>query len=585
LRSMDKNRIAEILEEMGILLELKGDNPFKTRAYHKASAVISSTSDDITQLAEKSELTKLNGIGPGIADIITELVKTGTSRHYSSLKASFPVGILELLRVQGIGPKRIKLLYDKLDIKTVEELSKACRDHKLRSLDGFGKRIEENILKSISYRKSSSRFLYPQALQYAEEIVKRLKNIKGTGKCSYAGSLLRRRELIGDIDILASAADKKREAIISAFTSLDIVESIIATGDTKASVMLKNGMQCDLRVVSHSEYPFALNYFTGSKEHNVGMRRLARKKGLSLNEYGFSKIGKKGGVRTRKPDLKEEKDIYKFLGLCYIPPELREGTGELEYAQKKQIPDLVNYSDIRGTFHCHTTDSDGYDSLEQFVLTARNLGWSYLGISDHSQAAAHAGGLPVDKMRRQIQLIDRMNEKEDGFHIFKGTECEIFTDGSIDYNGGFLAEFDYVVASIHNNFNMTEKEATLRIVKALKNKYVTILGHPTGRLLAQREGYPVNIKTVIDAASDYGKAIEINSHPTRLDLDWRFVRYAKEKRVPIFINPDAHRAVELNFVRYGTGIARKGWLEARDVVNTRNLAQVTKFLNQMKRNK
>jgi DNA polymerase (family X) len=582
---MDKNRVAEILEEMGTLLELKGDNPFKIRAYHNAAQVISSLAVDLTALVKEKNLTSVKGIGPGLAEIITELVETGTARQYKELRSSFPSGILELLRVQGLGPKRIKILFEKLDIKSIPELKKACEGQKLRSIESFGAKIEENILKNLDYlERSSGKHLYSEAQTEANKILEDLRKVKEIKHSTFAGSLLRRKELIGDIDLLVSAPDNVRSKILNKFTTLDSVGSVISTGDTKSTVLLKSGIQCDLRVVKESEYPFALNYFTGSKEHNVELRSLARKKGWSLNEYRFSYIDGALSAKKREkiPVCKSEADIYNALGLHFIPPEIRENTGEIEYASKRSIPKLIDFEDLRGTFHCHTTESDGFNSLEQYIAEAKRLGWNYLGISDHSQAAAYAGGLPIDKIRAQMRKIDKLNEADPGFRIFKGTECEIFTDGSLDYSDKLLSELDFVVASVHSKFKMSEDEATKRIIKAIKNKYVSMLGHPTGRLLLEREAYPVNMKAVIDAAADYGKSIEINSHPSRLDLDWRFVRYAREKKIPIFINPDAHRVEGLSDVRYGIGIARKGWLGQDDVANTMGLKEITKYLRQLK---
>jgi DNA polymerase (family X) len=578
---MDKKRIAEILDEMGTLLELKGENPFRSRAFHNASQIISGVSEDLSTLVKSKSLTEIKGIGSGLAGIITDLVTKGVSKNYEELRAAIPPGVLELLHLQGLGPKKVKVLYEKMGIKSIAELKKACEQKLLRSVEGFGAKTEENILKSIEQReRSSDKHLYPQALESAEKIIRMLKNIHGIKHCNYAGSLRRCKELIGDIDILVSAADKNRSEILKKFTAYEEVESVLATGDTKASVMLKNGIQCDLRVVKDAEYPFALNYFTGSKEHNVEVRSLARKYGWSLNEYGFTHIEEIKSSRKGKhiPSCDNEEDIYKALGLHYIPPELREKTGEIEYAQKHVIPKLIELSDLRGTFHCHTTDSDGLSTLEQMVEAAKKLKWEYLGIADHSQAAAYAGGLSPEKVHAQMKQIDRMNEKDSNFRVFKGIECDILSDGSLDYSDKLLSEFDYVVASIHSKFKMTEDEATKRIIKALKNKYVTMLGHPTGRLLLEREGYPVNMNEIIDVAADYGKAIEINSHPMRLDLDWRYVKYAKEKGVRIFINPDAHHVDGLSDVQYGVGIARKGWLEAKDVVNTWPTRQVIHFL-------
>jgi len=578
---MDKEQIAEILDEMGTLLELKGENPFRSRAFHNASQIVSGITDDLSNLVASRSLTKIKGIGSALSDIITELFKTGVSKQHEELRLSIPAGVLELLHLQGLGPKKVKILYEKMRIKSIAELKKACEQKRLRSIDGFGAKTEENILKSIEQKeKISDKHLYPQALESAEKIKNMLKGIKGIKQCDYAGSLRRRKELIGDIDILASTADKNRTEIFKKFIAYEEVGSVLATGDTKASVILKNGIQCDLRLVTDSEYPFALNYFTGSKEHNVEIRSLARKKGWSLNEYGFTHINEnKSSQRLKKiPACNNEKDIYKALGLHYIPPELREKTGEVEFARKHTIPKLIELDDILGAFHCHTNESDGFSSLEQMVDAAKKLDWQYLGIADHSQAAAYAGGLSPERVRAQMKQIDQMNEKDPDFRIFKGTECDIFVDGSIDYPDDLLSKFDYVVASIHSKFKMTEDESTKRIIKALKNKYVTMLGHPTGRLLLEREGYPVNINKIINAAADYGKAIEINSHPMRLDLDWRYVKYAKERGVRIFINPDAHHIDSLNYVKYGIGIARKGWLEAKDVINTWSTQRVVNFL-------
>jgi len=578
---MDKKRVIEILDEIGTLLELTGENPFRSRAYHNGAQVVGGLTDDLEELVQKRTLTSIKGIGQGLADTITELMQTGKAQMHEELRAKVPSGVLEMLRIQGLGPRKIKTLYEKLNIKSIAELREACEKQRLRSLDGFGPKTEENILKNITHlERISDKHLYPEAFESAEKIIALLKQIKGVKQCNYAGSLRRCKEIIGDIDILISASDRARTDIMSAFTKQEDVESIVGTGDTKATVILKNGIQCDLRIVSDVEYPFALNYFTGSKEHNVEMRSLARKLGLSLNEYGFTRIEESKSTKTWKqvPSCNNEEEIYKTLGIHYIPPELRENTGEIEFAQKQAIPKLIELSDIRGTFHCHTTDSDGLNSLDQMTAAAQNLGWQYIGFADHSQAASYAGGMSPAKAREQMKRIDRLNEQNDKFHVFKGVECDILSDGSMDYNDKLLSEFDFVVASIHSKFKMTEDEATKRIIKALKNKYVTILGHPTGRLLLQREGYPVKMLEVINAAADYGKAIEINAHPMRLDLDWRFLKHAKEKGIPIFINPDAHNVNGLEDVKYGVGIARKGWLEPKNVVNSWSVHQVSNYL-------
>jgi DNA polymerase (family 10) len=579
---MDKNRVVDVLDEIGTLLELTGENPFRSRAYHNAAQVVGGLTEDISDLVRRGSLTEIKGIGQGLADTITELLQTGKSRMHEELRAKVPSGVLEMLRIQGLGPKKIKILFEKLKITSIPDLKSACEQQRLRSVDGFGAKTEENILKNIAHlERSSDKHLYPQAFESAEKMIAVLQKLKGVKQCEYAGSLRRRREIIGDIDILISAADKARKDIFAAFTSQEDVDSIVAAGETKTSVILKNGINCDLRIVKESEYPFALNYFTGSKEHNVEMRLLARKQGWSLNEYGFTKIKdiKSSYKKKNIPSCANEEGIYKALGLNYIPPELRENTGEIEFAQEHSIPRLIDYEDIKGTFHCHTTNSDGLNSLDQMIGAAKKLGWKYIGIADHSQAASYAGGMSPEKVRAQMKQIDHVNANDPSFRVFKGIECDIMANGSLDYNDKLLSEFDFVVASIHSKFKMTETEATKRIIKALKNKHVTILGHPTGRLLLEREGYPVNLIDIINAAKDYGKANEINSHPMRLDLDWRFLKYAKENGVHIFINPDAHVVDGLKDVRYGVGIARKGWLETKDIVNAWPLPQVIHYLN------
>ena len=578
---MDKKKIASILDEMGTLFELKGENPFKCRAFHNAARVVEALTADVTALVESGEIRSVKGIGEHLSMVIGELVRTGKSKEYEEVKSSLPEGLLQMLRIPGLGPKRIKILYEKLKIKSIEELKAACENHRLGKLDGFGEKTEENILKGIEQiAKSSDKHLYPVARDAADRILGVIKNLDEVKRCEVAGSLRRKKEIIGDIDIVVSASSKHRKRIFDAFVGHEDVQSVIGKGDTKASVVLKSAIHCDLRIVEDDEYPFALNYFTGSKEHNVEMRSRARDNGLSLNEYAFTAIdAAKGKKKAAVPRCKSEEEIYRALGLSYVPPELRESMGEIEAAQKGKLPELITESDIRGTFHCHTNYSDGANSLEEMAAAAKALGWQYLGIADHSKVAAYAGGLSESKVKQQQKAIDALNAKLGNFRIFKGTEVDILGDGSLDYPDKVLSTFDYVVIAIHSKFKMNEAEATKRMIKALKNKYVTCVGHPTGRLLLSREGYPINMIEVINAASDFGKAIEINSHPFRLDLDWRYVKYAKEKKVPIFINPDAHTTEGLNDVAYGVGIARKGWLEARDVVNAWDIKKVAGYLN------
>jgi len=582
---MEKKQVALILDEMGTLFELKGENPFKCRAFHNAARVIEALTGDLDELVATEGIRNVKGIGEHLAGVIKDLVGKGISKEYEDLKASLPSGLLQMVRIQGLGPKRIKVLYDKLKLKSIEELRKACEEHRLAKLEGFGEKTEENILNGIELlAKVSDKHLYPEARESADSVLAAIAKLKEVKRSEVAGSLRRKKEIIGDIDIVVSAEEKNRKRIVDVFVSHPNVQDIIARGDTKSSVLLKSGINCDLRIVQDSEYPFALNYFTGSKDHNVEMRSRARKYGLSLNEYGFTKIEGDAGKKVKSiPKCKDEAEIYEALDLRYIPPELRENMGEIEAAQKDRLPKLIEERDVRGTFHCHTTYSDGANTIEEMADAARALGWSYLGIADHSKAAAYAGGLSEAKARQQLKEIDKANDRLKNIRLFKGTEVDILPDGSLDYSDKMLAAFDYVVVAIHSKFKMTEVEATKRVIKALRNKYVTMLGHPTGRLLLSREGYPINMIEVIDAASDLGKGIEINAHPLRLDLDWRLLKYAKEKKVPIFINPDAHNTDGLKDVFYGVGIARKGWLESKDVVNTWSLKRVEKFLARTKR--
>jgi DNA polymerase (family 10) len=579
---MDAGSIAQKLEEIAVLMDVKGDNPFRVRAYRKAAETLKSTTEDIAASVKAGTLTKLEGVGPGIAETIKEIVRSGKSKVLSDLKKIFPDDIFDLLKIQGLGPAKVRILINQLNIKSVEELRKACEEHRIQGTEGFGKKTEENILQGIDLlKRSKERHLYPEALASALEVVSFIKQLKGVRQCEYAGSLRRKRETIGDIDILVCADEKNRTSILNSVIDHIKSQKILARGETKLSLILENGIQCDIRIVKGKEYPFALQYFTGSKEHNIEIRSRANSKGLTLNEYGFSEIDKKKkGVKI--PVCKDETSLYVSLGLEFIPPELREGNGEVAAAGKK-LPKLVEEKDLRGAFHCHTTSSDGLNTIEEMSAQAKKLGWEFIGFADHSQSAAYAGGLSIQEVLAQIGHIDELNAGDRNFRRYKGVECDILPDGSLDYPDSLLEKLDYVVVSIHGKFKMTEAEATKRIITALKNPFAAILGHPTGRLLLEREGYPVDLREVIHAAADLGKSIEINAHPARLDLDWRWVRYAKEKGVPICINPDAHNIHGLQNLTYGVGIARKGWLEAKDVVNTWKADAIESFFKNHKR--
>jgi DNA polymerase (family X) len=571
---MNKKDVSSILEEIGVLLELKGENPFKTRAYFNAARTVSGLTDDLIKLVESGDIKKVKGIGRALAEKITTLVTTGALPYYEELKAEFPPTIFDLMKIPGLGPKKIKKLYETLGIRSLGELEYACNENRLVDLEGFGVKSQENILRGIEARKKyAEKFHFPVAEEAARTIYDHITQASGIIRSDIAGSLRRRKETIGDIDILASVKPKDVQSIMKRFTTAAEVGRVIAEGKTKSSIVLKSGINVDLRVVSDREFPFALHYFTGSKEHNVRMRRIANERNLKLNEYGLFR-----GKKETRVECRDEPELFRKLGLAYIPPELREDTGEFEAAEKNTLPELVQETDLRGTFHCHTTYSDGANTVEEMAAAAIAKGWNYLGIADHSQAAQYARGLSKTDLKKQRREIDALNRRYDEFRIFHGVEADILQDGSVDYDDATLAELDFVVASVHSRFSMSEKDMTNRIIKAVRNKHVTILGHPTGRLLLSRDGYQVDVVRVIKAASDYGTSIEINAHPYRLDLDWRYVRFAKEKGVPIFINPDAHSTDGLDDVRFGVGIARKGWLEKADVVNTRSLPEIGRFL-------
>ena len=579
---MDKSKVCDILDEVGTLLELKGENPFKCRAFHNAARVLAGVTDDIKILVESGDIRKIKGIGESTAKIISDLVSTGRSPDHEILKKGFPHGIFDIMKLQGLGPKKVALLYRNKNISSIDDLENAAKTGSLEKLEGFGKKTEENILLSIEqFRKHASRFHINVAENAAQSVFTVLKSHQGVIRAEIAGSLRRRKETIGDIDIVVSAEKKDIRAIMTAFTTHSNVERVTGQGETKSSVILNAGINCDLRIVDDKEFPFTLNYFTGSKEHNVRIRSIARDYGWTLNEYGFSAIenNEKGSKPKKLVKCMSESDIYRAIGLDYVEPELREDLGEIDAAKSGKLPKLVAYEDVRGTFHCHTNYSDGQNTLSEMAAGAQKLGWEYLGIADHSKIASYANGLTEDRVKKQIKEIDSLNEKFKNFRLFKGTEVDILTNGDLDFQDKVLASFDYVVASIHSNFKMSEADMSKRVLKALKNKHVTMLGHLTGRLLLERVGYSLNQTEIINAAADHGKAIEINAHPMRLDLDWRMVKYAISKGVMIVINPDAHVVDGLTDVRYGIGIARKGWCETKDVLNTKSLKQVARYLN------
>lgn len=566
--------MTQVLEEIAILLELKNENPFKVRAYLNASRALQGCPEDLATLLRGGRLKEIKGIGEGIFQKIQELSEKGRLPYYEELKKSFPKGLLDLLDIQGLGPKRAQLLYQKLKIDSIEKLERACQDNKLLHLEGFGAKSQANLLQGIQHlKKSAGHFLISFAKKEAESLQEHLRKQEGILQISLAGSIRRHKEIIRDIDILVAA--KKTENIHAAFTQYPPVDRVLAHGDTKSSIILNSGIHCDLRTVRQEEFPFALHYFTGSKEHNVSIRSLAKDRGFKINEYGLFK----GARRIR---CLSEEAIFQQLGLHYIPPELREDCGEFEAARKGPLPKLLERQDIRGVFHVHSTYSDGTASLEEMIRTAQALGYEYVGISDHSQSAKYAHGLEPERLKKQRREIETLSKKF-RIRIFWGTECDILSDGRLDYPDPILQEFDFVIGSVHSHFQLPEKEQTERLLRAMDSKHLTFLGHPTGRLLLGREGYRADLTRVIDSAAEKGVSIELNANPHRLDLDWRMLPYAKKKEVSIGIHPDAHSTEGLKDTDYGVGIARKGWLEKKDVVNTLSVKKVEEFLKKRRR--
>ncbi len=583
---MDKNQIASILEDVAVLLALQeGSSQFEVRAYENAARAVNSLDGDIAQLAREGKLKGVPALGPTIIKRIEEMVNTGQLAYYDELRQATPAVKLDMLRIPGVGPKKINAIYDQLHVNNIAELEQACRDDKVAHLPGFGKKTQDKILQGIAFlSQHSGRFHYPVAEQEAGRIHAALATLPEIVRLEVAGSLRRRRETIKDIDMVASVADDAgddvRRKIMNFFTSQPSVQTITGKGDTKSSVVLSSGIAMDLRVVKDSQFPYTLHHFTGSKEHHIPLRRRALSMNMTINDYGVFK-GKEPHL-TLVP-CQNEADIYKVLAMAYIEPELREDMGEIEAAVQGTLPVLVQESDLRGVLHVHSTWSDGQNTIRELAEACIARGFMYLGITDHSKAAAYAGGLTEDSLRRQHEEIDRLNGEYVGrLRILKGTECDILKDGTLDYANDMLASLDFVVASIHGNFNLSPAEQTQRMLQAISNPYVSIIGHPTGRLLLSRAGYELDMEAIIDAAAAHKVCIEINANPSRLDLDWRLVHRARDKGVKIPIDPDAHTLDGLDDMRYGINIARKGWLSANDVLNTMETAALLKFFQEQR---
>ena len=564
--------VGNVLREAALLLELKGENPFKVRAYSNAARSIETMDEEIVGMTHEGRLRDVEGVGETLAQQITELVETGSLQLLEELKRTVPPGHLEMLKIPGLGPKKIKVLSDTLHIQTIGELEYACSENRLIELQGFGQKSQEKILKGIQQvKKYQGRYLYGDTLPLAESVLERIRSHPKVLRASIAGSLRRRMEIVGNVNLVVST--QRPQEVLTAVSKFPEVE-VVQFGDKGTGhYSLASGVQLDLQTPSDQDFAHHLYRLTGSFSHWRAMTKKAESLAFELNEQGLLRNGRPLG-------FKEEEDIFRTLGIDFIPPELREDQGEIEAAEGHRLPRLICEQDLKGIFHVHSSFSDGTSSVQVMAETARKLGFSYIGISDHSQSARYAGGLTLEKLRRQWEEVDRLNREMEGFHIFKGIESDILSDGSLDYDEEILNQFDFVIASVHSHFNMTREEMTQRVMRALKNPYTTILAHPTGRLLLAREPYAIDMIPIIDEAARQRVAIELNAHPYRLDIDWRLCKYAKEKGVTIAINPDAHDPEGLKDTCFGVGIGRKGWLEPGDVLNTRSLEEMREYLKE-----
>jgi len=564
--------LSQIFEQIAKILKIKEENPFKIRAYEKITLVLENLPIDIETIYHQGGLNNIPGVGTGIAKKIEEFLTTGKLEYYEKLKETIPSGVIELLDISEVGPKTAKLLYEELGVDNIEKLEKAVKEHRIKDLPGMGEKSETNILRGIElYKRRKERFLLGRALPLAEEMVESLSQLKETDKISFAGSLRRKKETIGDIDILITSQNP--EKIMRTFTSLPQVREILAEGPTKSSIITKDDLHIDVRVVEPISFGAALQYFTGSKAHNIKLRELALKRGLKINEYGVFEVESGNRIAGEK-----EEEVYQALNLPFIPPELREDRGEIEAAQEKKLPQLIEYSQIRGDLHLHTKWSDGAHTIRQMAEAAKKRGYKYIAITDHSQSLKIAGGLTEKRLREQMEEIQKLNQELKDFTILSGIEVDIKSDGSLDFSDEMLSKLDVVIAAIHSGFKQESKIITERIIKAMQNRLVNILAHPTGRLIGFRESYQVDMNEMIKVAAETGTILEINAYPERLDLNDVYCRMAKDKGVQLAIETDAHSIDGLEFMNLGVDVARRGWLEEKDIVNTLPLNELLKRL-------
>ena len=576
---MDKKDIIEVLERIGTMLEIKGENPFKIRAYFSGARTLQTMEEDLDKVIGEGRLGEIPGIGKALTEKVETLYTTGELEFYDKLVASVPSGLMDLLEVPGLGGKKIKALHVQLGVDSIDSLTKACKEGKVAELKGFGAKTQEKILSGIKNREAyAARHLWWDARAVVERILPALQALPDVERAEAAGSFRRGMETVGDLDFIVASSNPV--PIMEWFVGMEGITEVTAHGETKSSIRLEGGMQADLRVVPTEQFYFALHHFTGSKDHNVRMRQKALSMGLSLSEWGLRPEEEKNATRKTGPVCaSSEEDVFKALGLSYVPPALREGMGEVEAAEKDELPKLLNFEDLQGCFHNHTTASDGRNSLREMAGEADKRGWGYLGIADHSKSSFQANGLDEERLLKQVHAIQAINDSgEFRVRLFSGSEVDILTEGRLDFEDSVLESLDYVVASVHNGLTQDEATMTTRLIRALEHPQVTMLGHLSGRLLLRREASKMNVQKIIDAALANGKILELNANPMRLDMDWRHWRKAADRGLLCCINPDAHALHHFDFQYAGVLAARKGWLQREQVFNTRTLPEVLTYL-------
>ncbi len=576
---MDKKDIIEVLERIGTMLEIKGENPFKVRAYFSGARTLQTMEEDLGEVIGEGRLGEIPGIGKALTEKVETLYTTGELEFYDKLVASVPSGLMDLLEVPGLGGKKIKALHEQLDVDSIDSLTKACKEGKVAELKGFGAKTQEKILSGIKNREAyAARHLWWDARAVVERILPALQALPDVERAEAAGSFRRGMETVGDLDFIVASSNPV--PIMEWFVGMEGITEVTAHGETKSSIRMEGGMQADLRVVPAEQFYFALHHFTGSKDHNVRMRQKALSMGLSLSEWGLRPEEEKNATRKKGPvRANSEEDVFSALGLSYVPPALREGMGEVEAAEKDELPKLLNFEDLQGCFHNHTTASDGRNSLKEMAGEADKRGWGYLGIADHSKSSFQANGLDEERLLKQVHAIQAINDSgEFRVRLFSGSEVDILSEGRLDFEDSVLESLDYVVASVHNGLTQDEDTMTTRLIRALEHPQVTMLGHLSGRLLLRREASKMNVQKIIDAALANGKILELNANPMRLDMDWRHWRKAADRGLLCCINPDAHALHHFDFQYAGVLAARKGWLQREQVFNTRTLPEVLTYL-------